>query len=180
MQIKATTKYGGQSASNGKPARDGFKLAFEAELTQEQVVEAAAIGLATLNYACASRVNTALGAKKNADVEFTDANARIVEATIAKHAAENGFFLSSGFKVVVNATRHIHGAGSGGVDYNAAALARLAAKESDADANALTEYLALCGYEGETHGADGEFHPDAIAASAKRIKQKHEEALKQD
>jgi hypothetical protein len=107
MKVNTTTKYGGSAKEN----RDGFKLDLTADLSDEQIREAAAIGLASIAYrAGANVINKALEVDSNSGAEFSDDAAERIQSALTNWAASDESPLKGGFDLAVNASRHVHGA----------------------------------------------------------------------
>lgn len=120
MVIKTETKYGGSAKEN----RDGFGLAAEADVNDEQLQALASIGLASLLYrGGASVINKALDVESNSAAEFSDEGATTVASALEAWAqkgagfkadGENANALGSGFVLSVTASRHEHGTSGAG------------------------------------------------------------------
>lgn len=109
MKITTTTKYGGSA----KESRDGFKLAAEAEISQEQLPILASIGLASILYrGGASVMNEALKVRSNSESEFNDADAAKLVTAVVKWARGEDSPLKGGFELKLNVSRHVHGEGT--------------------------------------------------------------------
>lgn len=153
MKITATTKYGGSAKEN----RDGFKIEAEAEISEKQLNELAAIGLASVLYrAGAGAMNKALKVESNSLTEFSDEAAAKLSVALGEWAEdEKESPLTDGFALNTAITRHVHGE-SAETKFAAERRIYVAKKEK------LDKLAALVNYDGELGDGSSDGAPEAF------------------
>lgn len=157
--------------------RDGFRITAVFDMgalpMAETAVKVCEHGFVSLLYrGGASVALAALGAEKASEVEFDADKAQAIADALetwfadgcpAKRGEDVG--LPGGITVGITVTRYEHGATA--EPKYAREKKKLGEKES---AGTLEKWLAdFCGYTGDTHGDDGEYHRDALASAKKAI-----------